>query len=247
MKKLAIGILGSVLCGTALLAGFVAGVNALGGLPHSFSSVTELPVVGKFVKVRQKPEPSEESSAGDSQKQDDSVDEPDSMPFLGLASDDKLRRLCRELERTSAELSAKEEELRQREVELTAWEEELSERRESLLAEFRERKKELEKARQDAEQAKRQLEKLRMVISTKKEENLENTADIYSSMDAEQAAEILKAAYESDKEKTVVKLLYLMRERNAAETLAAFGDPALSAEITEKLSYVEEQQQQEGE
>ena len=35
-----------------------------------------------------------------------------------------------------------------------------------------------------------------------------------------------------------MKIIYLMQERSAAKTLAAFADPKIGAEITEKLKHI---------
>ncbi|MDB5312215.1 MAG: hypothetical protein JWO38_6417 [Gemmataceae bacterium] len=65
--------------------------------------------------------------------------------------------------------------------------------------------------------------------------NIDQLARLYDAMAADSAAPILKQMADSGRLDTAVRILAQMKERQAAQVLAAMSDPSLAAQITEKV------------
>ncbi len=75
-------------------------------------------------------------------------------------------------------------------------------------------------------------------MSKRRQENLQKAAKIYNRMDEAQAAATLARLYRDGKEDTVVQVIYLMKDRNAAAVLAAMPEKEVRARITRRLAHV---------
>jgi flagellar motility protein MotE (MotC chaperone) len=239
MKKILAVAVALPLCAAALTGSLVAGVNLSGGLPPSRGWVTDIPLIGSYVRVREKLEEEKEAPSADAT----SAEEPaggEKRSVLDLAPRDRLAQLCEQLEKRSMELEAEKRQLREERAELKAWEQELTRVREELLKDLKEERDRVKALRQEVAAAEKALEDKRVEIARQKEKNLEKTAAIFGRMDAAGGARILTKMYESGDEETVVKILYLMRDRNAAKLLDEIPDPEMSAQVTRRLSYVQQ-------
>lgn len=65
--------------------------------------------------------------------------------------------------------------------------------------------------------------------------NIEQLARLYDNMAPESAAPIIKQMADSGRMDTAVRILAQMRDRQAAQLLAALSDPSLAAQLTEKV------------
>lgn len=65
--------------------------------------------------------------------------------------------------------------------------------------------------------------------------NIDKMAAVYDTMAAESAAPILKQMSENGRMDTAARILAKMKERNAAAVLAALADPALAAQLLDKM------------
>jgi len=80
------------------------------------------------------------------------------------------------------------------------------------------------------------MEKRRLELVTLEQTNIKKMAEMYDNMDAESAARILQQLADTAKLDTAVKVLGLMKERQAAKVLAAMPpDSGLAAQLLEKL------------
>jgi flagellar motility protein MotE (MotC chaperone) len=80
------------------------------------------------------------------------------------------------------------------------------------------------------------LEKKRVELGNVEQNNIKRMAEMYDNMDAESAARILQQLADSAKLDTAVKVLGLMKERQAAKVLAAMPpDSGLAAQLLERL------------
>jgi len=65
--------------------------------------------------------------------------------------------------------------------------------------------------------------------------NIDQLARLYDAMAPESAAPILKQMADSGRMDTAVRILAQMRDRQAAQVLAAFADPSLAAQLTDRV------------
>jgi flagellar motility protein MotE (MotC chaperone) len=80
------------------------------------------------------------------------------------------------------------------------------------------------------------LEKKRVELADVEQNNVKRMAEMYDNMDADSAARILQQLADSAKLDTAVKVLGLMKERQAAKVLAAMPpDSGLAAQLLERL------------
>jgi flagellar motility protein MotE (MotC chaperone) len=67
------------------------------------------------------------------------------------------------------------------------------------------------------------------------QKNIGQLVRLYDAMPAESAAPILKQMADSGRMDTAVQILAQMKDRQAAQVLAAFGDTALAGQITDRI------------
>ncbi len=79
------------------------------------------------------------------------------------------------------------------------------------------------------------LEKRKVELDVSERKNIERIAGMYDSMAPESAAPILRQMADSGRMDTAVKILAQMKERQAARVLAELGDPALAAQLLDRL------------
>ncbi len=72
-------------------------------------------------------------------------------------------------------------------------------------------------------------------IAQSEDKNLLKMAAVYDAMPPENAAKIMQQLADTGKMETAVKLLSQMKETKAAKVLAEMSDPALAAQMTEKV------------
>ena len=242
MKKILLFILAVPIFGAIMAGSLVVAVNKSGGLPPSRAWIGDLPVLCRFIKVQ---EPDSSTSPEKAEKdKGEKVEESEkkaSVSLLDMAPKDRIAALARDLEKEKKQLQKDRRKLKERRRELAAWEKELTQKRKEVLKELKRKKSKLEELRQEIQQKKKKLEEKKVALSENKQSNLEKTAGIFGRMDAVKGAQLLAEMYKSGKEKTVVQILYLMRDRNAAELLGALPDEKISAQITSRLSYVQNQ------
>ncbi len=217
-------------------------VNTRGGLPAE-SPVSAAPVLGRLFRTQPVSDPEDELDP-----EDEAVDLPAGRqaPFLSFGPEARLHQLAQELTVKKTEYDARLRTLERRERELQAWEQQVKRERDELRDNFRRQREELAGLREELVRRQAELEQLQIQFRSAEEANLRKTAEIYGRMDPERAADILGEMYADGKQETVVKIIYLMQDRSAAQTLAAFADARISAQITEQLRRVKEAQQQEG-
>ena len=234
MKK--IGFIALVLAQTVLLfaMSFITVVMWRGGVEED-SPLADLPGIGPLL-VTEEPE--------------EVVPEPDytAMPsiygpalFLRLGPEGRMERLGRELERSRLRYERKLEDVQKRRRELDAWSDQLDEERHALKESIEEKREDLSQWEAELEEKLRELDEREVRIKEAEKGNLEKMADIYENMQADRAGEILTEMYRTGREETVVKILSLMRDRNAAQALAGIPEDEISAESTEKLQYLTEE------
>lgn len=80
-----------------------------------------------------------------------------------------------------------------------------------------------------------ELEKQKQEMASSERKNIDKMAALYDVMAPESAAPILKQMSESGKMETAARLLAKMKERQAAQVLAALSDPALAAQLLDKM------------
>ena len=106
---------------------------------------------------------------------------------------------------------------------------------ESQLTALEQKHAELEQQQQKTTTQLSDLEKNVVQLEGLEQGNLKKIADMYDSMAPESAAKILQQLAETGKMDTAVKMLGLMKERQAAKVLAELSDPALAAQLLDKL------------
>lgn len=243
MSKL-VTIVGIVLVAIGLfVASLVVFVNMRGGVAGEDSTLAKLPVLGGLVKVRAaSEEPGSPAPAAAVQP----LGVGREATFLRFGPEAELVRLADELREKKAEYDVAKQELERRTRELSAWQQQIEEERTTLRDRFAKEKAELAAERQALAAKEAQINARQVAITAVEQSNLKKTAEIYGKMEAEKAAEMLASLFANGQEETVVKIIYLMQDRNAAKLLAAFADPAMGATITERLKDVGREVQQGG-
>jgi flagellar motility protein MotE (MotC chaperone) len=94
---------------------------------------------------------------------------------------------------------------------------------------------EMEEQRQKMSGRVKELEEHLIKIEELENGNVQKMAEMINTMAPESAAKILQQLADTSKMDTAVKLLGLMKERQAAKVLAEVPDPALAAQFLEKL------------
>jgi flagellar motility protein MotE (MotC chaperone) len=247
LTKLLMMLLLVVLATVALGASLVVGVRARGGLSPERAGLRKLPVVGGMLPLKQPQEDktTEETTGSSTTEQETETDE--EAGDLPEPRDSKsVQELVSLLERKRRDLRRKTRELENRRKETKAWEQQLARQQSELEKSFEEKKAELEALQKKLKTQKAELEDHRIRLAGRKRENLRKTASVFESMDPEKAAEILEKMYADGKQDEVVSIIYFMRERRAAKALAAFVDPSISAQITQKLSRIDDESNEEG-
>jgi flagellar motility protein MotE (MotC chaperone) len=84
------------------------------------------------------------------------------------------------------------------------------------------------------------LEETRIAVTADEYRNLKHTAEIYDSMDAEAAAEIVQNMCKNDQHDDAAKILHFMEERSVAKLLAAITDPTLVADLFREMKRIRE-------
>jgi flagellar motility protein MotE (MotC chaperone) len=85
------------------------------------------------------------------------------------------------------------------------------------------------------------LEKQKVDLTAAERKNIERIASMYDSMAPESAAPILRQMADSGRLDTAVKVLSQMKERQAARVLAELGDPALAAQLIDRMRVLKAQ------
>ncbi|HEV3439231.1 MAG TPA: hypothetical protein VG122_17825 [Gemmata sp.] len=80
-----------------------------------------------------------------------------------------------------------------------------------------------------------ELEKKKIDFDAAERKNIERIAGLLDAMAPESAAATLKQMADSGKMEVAAKVLILMKDRNAARALGELGDPALSAQLLDKI------------
>jgi hypothetical protein len=210
----------------------VMSVNSQGGLSPSRASLAKAPLIGGLLKV-QTPEGEQEG-----EEAADSSPGQQEMPFLRLSSESALQRITGELEAKRTENAQIQARLQRRLRELEVWELQLKTERENLVRMLQKERAELNRLKEDLERREADLKAEQISIEAAEEVNLKKTSDIYGKMDVEKAAEVLTEMCAGGEKDAVVKIIYLMQDRNAAKILAAITNPELSAEITRQLKHI---------
>ncbi len=245
MKKAAVvaGVL--VVALVLFVASLVVVVRVRGGLSPQRAGLAELPLVGALLPVRSGPEPDEAAAEAAAAAPLPAGRE---APFLRFGPQARLERLAEELKRKVADYEGSLRELERRARELDGWEQQIKQERDALRERFAGEKEELVALRDELAARQAELAGRQVLIEQSEETNLKKTADIYGKMAPESAAQVLKEMYANQKQDAVVKIVYLMQERSAAKTLEALAlsDPAMSAEITDRLKRVGQSPDREG-
>jgi flagellar motility protein MotE (MotC chaperone) len=79
------------------------------------------------------------------------------------------------------------------------------------------------------------LKKTQLEIEANEKKNLDRIATLSDSMPADTAAKVLQQLADGGKMDTAVKVLAQMKERQAARVLAEMPDPALAAQLIDKM------------
>ncbi len=85
-----------------------------------------------------------------------------------------------------------------------------------------------------------ELEKSRVLIGTEERKNIKKTAAIYEKMDPTEGARIMENMCMNNQDDDVVRILYYMSERSAAQLLATMKTEGLAARLCDKLKRVRE-------
>jgi flagellar motility protein MotE (MotC chaperone) len=97
------------------------------------------------------------------------------------------------------------------------------------------RNSDLEEQRQKVSGRVKEMEDRLIKVEDLENGNVQKMAEVVNTMAPESAAKILQQLADSGKMETAVKLLGLMKERQAAKVLAELPEPALAAQLLEKL------------
>jgi hypothetical protein len=217
-------------------------VNLRGGVSGAHTRLASIPVLGGLLKAR--PDAAEPAAAP--QDQAEAPRQQREIPFLRFGPEARLARLAQELETRKDEYDAMLTGLERRERELDAWQRQLKLERDALREQFGKEKEQLAQVRDEVQQRELALQSRQVAIDVAEEASLKKTAEMCAKMPPEKGARILSEIYGRGEKETVVKIIYLMEGRAAAKTLAAFSDPAVSAEIVEQLKRVTKSPQEGG-
>ncbi len=158
--------------------------------------------------------------------------------FLQLGAEGRVERLGRKLEQSKLEQERKLSELRLRRRELDSWSDQIEKEREALREKFESKAEQIGRREDELERRSEELNRQEHRIKAAERSNLEKTAQIYERMDPERAGAILAEIYREGDKDTAVKIIALMRDRNAAQTIAAMPGEHIGADITGMLKYV---------
>jgi flagellar motility protein MotE (MotC chaperone) len=211
----------------------VAVVRVRGGLDPSHA-LARAPLVGRLLSGA-----APQAQAGGSEQTAEVAPQAGrEAPFLRFGLQARLERLADELEAKKAEYDAAMKTADRRQREMDAWSQQLKEERDALRARFGKENEDLSRLRDDLARREAELASARLRLGSAEQANLKITADMYSKMEPEKAAELLTQLCADGKADTAVKILYLMQDRSAAKTLEAVKDPKTGAEMTERLQRV---------
>ncbi len=242
MKKILLVIVAIPLLLGAMLVSLIVSINMQGGMPESKAWVGDIPVIGSYVKIRKKSDKADqtdqttEAEANGGEREEDSPS--DVSPMVMVASRERLAKLCKQVEAKLVRLEEKERQLQEKKWQLQSSRKELKKQRERLLNKASKREAKLNKMQEQIAKARKKLKGMRVKIKKTEKKNLQQTAAMFGRMETGAAAQIITRMYEDGEEDTVVKILSMMRERNAGGVMAEIGDPKIGARITKKLSYV---------
>ncbi len=241
MKKILFGIGLLAAAMVACLATMVVVVRMRGGLGPEQAGLAKVPLVGGLFPLREAPE----EPTGEPEEAE-GLEPGRELPFVRFGTEARLRRLAEQLTEKKSEYDAALMQLNRRERELESWEGQLQEERDTVLKKFTKRRQELESLREELNQRERELDAREIKLEQAEESNLKGAAEIYGKMAPDRAAEILTEMFVSDQKETVVKIIYLMNDRNAAKVLESLETPQMGAEITERLKHVIPAETQQG-
>ncbi len=234
MKKAAI-IAGFVATAVAaLIGGFVVMVRMRGGISAE-SGLCRFPLVGGLLAAAPADTDEDALELGEIVPQ---LADDRQVPFLRFGPEAELERLIDQLKVERAEIHTAMRKQKRRSRELDAWERQLVEEREALRERFGKEKAELGSLKEELARLDAALSTREILIVQAEASNLDQIAKIYAKMEPVQAAAVLAQMYSSGEEELVVKVVHLMQDRSAAKVLEAMTDPLLSAQITEKLRTV---------
>jgi len=144
------------------------------------------------------------------------------------------------------QVRAKLDDCRQREKDLEAHQRRLQVARDDLRKEAQHMetlRARLAAAASKLKETRAALEKTRLDVSSDEQRNLRHTAEIYDTMDAEAAADIVTSMCGNEQEDDAAKILHFMKERSVAKLLAAIDDRNLVANLCQKLKRIREPEQ----
>ncbi len=239
MKKvilIAAALLGA---GIVFLISLAMLVNARGGLPSERAGVAQLPLIGGLFEVQGSEPEGPPPGPPDEEK-------PPRMSFLRYAPQARLQELAQELSVKRSEYDSRLLRLDRRDRELHVWEQQLEKERENLRKTFEARRRELARREEEISRRQAELQAFTIKLEEAEEKNLKTAAEIYGKMEPTRAADFFTEMYGAGQEDTVVKIVYLMRERDAAKVLGALQDATITADITERLKRVTRETEQEG-
>jgi flagellar motility protein MotE (MotC chaperone) len=94
---------------------------------------------------------------------------------------------------------------------------------------------EVQRQRTDLEIKQQNIEGRVTEMAGHEKDNIKKMAGMYDNMSAESAAKIIQHMADGGTMDTAVKLLSVMKERQAAKVLAEMSDPSLAAQLSERL------------
>jgi len=150
------------------------------------------------------------------------------------ASRQQMASLIQELKRRQEDLRIRERIVQQREDRLRAAQKQLADRTQEL----EELQAQLDAPVVRLRKVLATLEATRVAIAAEEQENLKHQASIFENMDAAAAGRMLARMAEDGQQEHAVRVLYYMRERSAAEVLAAIGDDALASRLCEQMKRI---------
>jgi len=141
-----------------------------------------------------------------------------------------LRAKIDEVEARARTLDQRERRLRLAEAELRKVTQEVDDLRMSAVAAFAPLNERLKEIQQSL-----------ILVSATERANLKRVAAVYDKMTADASSRIFTEMVKSKRVDDAVKLLSYMQERSAAKLLAAISDPAMAAELSDRLKRVKEE------
>lgn len=154
-------------------------------------------------------------------------------------------RLASSLRERAAQVREREDQLvaRQRQFELViedirserATIEELREELEAAIQAGEDRLAELQRQKTELDIQQQTIDGRVTEMTGLEKDNIKKMASVYDAMAAESAAKIIQHMADSGTMDTAVKLLAVMKERQAAKVLAEMADPSLAAQLSERL------------